>query len=103
MNLDNDYKEKIDNFVSEVEYLLNYAFDLGINLSLGWKYHILKYHLSDFLDRHNKPLGIFSEQTCESVHKNINETLKRCSVSQNHADHKEKLRKMSVNYSSMRI
>ena len=36
-------------------------------------------------------------------HKNINKTLKRFSVSQNHPDHKEKIRKMSVKYSSMRI
>ena len=50
-----------------------------------------------------KHLEIFSEQTSETVHKNIDKTWKRFSVSNRNSGHGEKVRKMAVTYSSMRV
>ena len=86
-----------------MDYLIEFVFDLGLVISLEWKYHLIKFHLIDFLERQGKPLEIFSEQTSESVHKNIDKTWKRFSVSNRNSGHGEKVRKMAVTYSSMRV
>ena len=103
MTLKEGFKEKIEDFVSETEFLVQHSNEIGHNITLGWKFHIIKFHMMDFLVRSQRPLGIFSEQTTEAVHKNINRTLKRFSVAQFNPEYKEKMRKMVVNYSSMRI
>ena len=103
MILRENFRETIKEFVSSMDYLIDFVFDLGVIISLGWKYHLIKFHLIDFLERQGKPLGIFSEQTSEAVHKNINKTLKRFSVSERNSGHGEKVRKMAITYSSMRV
>ena len=46
-----------------------------LNLSFGWKGHIIQFHLEEFLNKIQKPLGFFAEPTSESVHKNMKKTL----------------------------
>jgi hypothetical protein len=79
-----------------MDYLIEFVFDLGLVISLECKYHLIKFPLIDFLERQGKPLEIFSEQTSESVHKNIDKTWKRFSVSNRNSGHGEKVRKMAV-------
>ena len=64
-------------------------------MPLGWKYHIIKHHLNDYLDYHQISLGLTSEQTVEAVHKKINKTMKRFSVSESNPFHGKKLRRMT--------
>ena len=71
--------------------------ELGIKLSLGWKGHVVRFHLINFLRLKKMPLGIFSEQCSESVHKNMKYTLGR------YKNHREKLEKAVASYSSMRV
>ena len=72
-----------------------------LNLSFGWKGHIIQFHLEEFLNKIQKPLGFFAEQTSESVHKNMKKTLSRFCVSETHTSHGAKLHKSVVIYSSM--
>ena len=98
MTLKEGFKEKIEDFVSETEFLVQHSNEIGHNITLGWKFHIIKFHHSiDFLLRSQRPLGLYSEQTTKAVHKNINKTLKGFSVAQYNPEHKEKLRKMLHN------
>lgn len=103
MELSPSYKEDILEFVTCMENLCDYLGDKGVKLSLGWKFHIIRFHLSDFIGKQGKSFSMFSEQTSESVHKNINKTLKRYCVSEKNSDHGNKLMKMAATYSSMRV
>ena len=99
MQLQEDFEAKIITFTESMDHLIN---DMKFN-NLGWKYHIIKAHLIDFLKRTNSSLGVYSEQTVEAVHKDINKTLKRFSVSDSNRSHGKKQRRMAVVYSSMRV
>ena len=74
-----------------------------LNLSFGWKGHIIQFHLEEFLKNIQKPLGFFAEQTSESVHKNMKKTLSRFCVSETHKSHGAKLHKSVITYSSMQV
>ena len=70
---------------------------------LGWKGHVLIYHVEEFLKRTGKPLGIYTEQCSEAVHANFKKTYKRYACNEAFEGHGEKLRKAVSSYSSMRI
>ena len=65
-------------------------------ISFGWKFHIIRFHLKEYLDMQKIPLGVSSEQTSEVVHKNLNKTLKRFIVSEKNVCHGEKLRAVNT-------
>ncbi|XP_065672464.1 uncharacterized protein LOC136090196 [Hydra vulgaris] len=100
MKLDISYKEKIDKFVESVLHLKVYVYDVfAMKISLGWKFHIIRFHLKEYLERQKILLGITSEQTSEAVHKNLNKTLKRFVLSEKNVHYSEKLRAIVVEYS----
>ena len=55
MELSPSYKEDILEFVTCMENLCDYLGDKGVKLSLGWKFHIIRFHLSDFIGKQGKP------------------------------------------------
>ena len=77
MKLDISY-EKIDRFVESMLQLKPNFYDLfAKKISLGWKFHIIRFCLKEYIYRQKFPIGATSEQTSEAVHKNLNKTLKR--------------------------
>ena len=61
-------------YVEDSEHYKNHT---NYSISLGKKFHIIQAHLASFIQRNQRSLGVFSEQTSESAHKNINKTMKR--------------------------
>nr|XP_047136675.1 uncharacterized protein LOC124813537 [Hydra vulgaris] len=83
MKLSLEFSRDIQEFVSEMCNLHKYLIEYTTHkICLGWKFHIIQSHLVMFLERKNKPLGIFYEQSCEAVHKNINKIIKRFAASE---------------------
>ena len=70
---------------------------------LGWKFHIIRFHLKEYFDMQKIPLGVLSEQTSEAVHKKLNKTLKRFVVYEKNVRHGENIRPTVVEYSSTRL
>ena len=71
-------------------HLKTYANEVFANkISLRWKFHIIRFHLKEYLDRQKIPLGVTSEQTSEAVHKNLNKTLQRFVLSETNVYHQE--------------
>ena len=111
MKLDPEFKQKILNFNSIVEDLVIYLASEdflaktgeSVNLSLGWKGHNIRFHLIDQLERTQHSLGIYSEQTSESAHKNMKKTLNRYLPSEDNPTHASCLFKGVSTYSSMRV
>ena len=73
--------------------------DFSKKFYLGWKGHVLIYHVEEFLKR----TGIYTEQCSEAVHANFKKTYKRYACNEAFEGHGEKLRKAVSSYSSMRI
>ena len=99
-----DYHDLLRNFRAKFEELQNYAREvLEVNVSCTWKIHVLVCHVSQRLDEHPVGLGVFAEQTSESVHADFLKTQKRFLVDETHPDHAKKLRRAVVEYSSKRL
>ena len=97
MSLDPEFESYIQKF-KEV-YM-----DLGISITP--KVHILTEHVPDFCKRHNKSLGLYSEQALESSHYDFlrncweNQSYKR---SLGHKDYAQSLKSAVISYSSKNI
>ena len=77
-----------------------------LNISVTPKVHILINHVPEFLKKHNRSLGWYSEQTLESIHYDFK---RNCWEKQGykrslrHPDYAENLMKAVIVYSSKNI
>ena len=63
MNLLDGCNIVIQDFISELKYVEDYIEkQTGKILNMGWKGHIVQFHLQQFLKKTNLMPGIFSEQ-----------------------------------------
>lgn len=90
-NLEDGYRNVIQEFCSSWTTL---------NLPVTPKFHILKYHVSEFCDDVQSGLGRYSEQTVEAIHQDFSNTWK---VPESHANYQESLLKAVVVYNSSHI
>lgn len=80
--LDPTYREKIDHF----EYLM-------IKYEIPWtpKVHILIDHVPDFIEEKGHPLGLYSEQSLETIHFAFDEHLSKFKIKPSRSDFPKKL------------
>ena len=77
------------NYEAHIAHFRDMYCDLGISITP--KVHTVFFHVPEFCDRHQKGLGIFSEQASESVHSNFSDTWKRYKVSDIHSEYPSQL------------
>ena len=66
--LDENYKQCIKDFEDDWKQL---NFEFGV--AIPNKCHIIFEHLEDFIERHKKPLGEFSEEVVEAAHQRLDQ------------------------------
>ena len=86
-NLDNDFEDRICAFKSAFLECKDVSQSFGQDLRLTWKVHIIFNHIVPFCKYHNSGLGMFAEQTGESIHAKFKSTYARYKRDSQHIDH----------------
>jgi hypothetical protein len=73
------------------------------NTSVTPKAHAVFFHVTQFIDRHNHSLGIFSEQATESLHHNFSLHWQRFKRPAIHPDYPRNLRNCLIEYNSKHL
>ena len=92
-NLDSNYKTFINEFKT--------YFDLEISITP--KVHAVIYHIPEFCDRHQRGLGLFSEQASEAVHSNFAMTMENYKFNDTHCEFPSQLLKAVNAYNSLHL
>ena len=79
------------------------SFSLDQELRLTWKLHIIFNHIIPFCQHHNSVLGIYAEQTGESIHCKFKATYARYKRDQSHQEHGSKLKKAILDFGGRRM
>ena len=97
MELHDDYRERFNRFFTDYKVLHE---DFGVSITV--KAHDVFFHIIDWLDRWQVPLGLVSEQAGESIHSKFNKHVQDKQVaSPNHPSFGENLLKVSVAWNSI--
>ena len=102
-NLDNDFEDRICAFKSAFLECKDVSQSFGQDLRLTWKVHIIFNHIVPFCKYHNSGLGMFAEQTGESIHAKFKSTYARYKRDSQHIDHGSKLKRSVINFGIRRI
>ena len=76
---------------------------LGKDLRLTWKLHIIFNHIAPFCKNQKTGLGMFAEQTGESIQAKFKSTYVRYTRDQNHQEHGDELVNSVISFDSRRI
>lgn len=91
-DLNPSYKNVIEDFKKSY---------LQLGISVTPKIHAVFFHVPDFCQIVQKGLGFYSEQTMESVHSDFKNTWVKYTVSINHPDYPERLKRALCEYNSL--
>lgn len=89
--IDENFEEKIENFAHSW---------LAADLPNSSKFHILKFHIVDFVKAVGMPLGKFGEQATETVHFDFGQTWERYKVPKSSDNYADSLKRAVVSYNS---
>ena len=74
---------------------------LGISITI--KVHVVLYEVPIFILRHNKPLGLLTEQKFETAHTKFPPVWSRFKREENHVEFPEKLKAAAVHFNGERV
>jgi hypothetical protein len=93
-NLEHDFEESIVDFTNSWEKL---------QLPSTSKYHIAKYHVSEFCNETGRGLGLHNEQASESVHCDFDEIWQRYKAPKSLHIYNDRLISALIDYNSNHI
>ena len=103
-NLSEDFRERISNFTTSYENLINYSnVVLQQPLTVTWKIHCITAHLSYTLEEHGRGMADILEQVGESAHHSMKAELQRHKRSEENPSHGKMLLKAVSKYGSWNV
>ena len=92
-----DFSDALSNFASDYMDIIQFG------ARITPKVHAVMYHIRQFCEKHNTGLGIWSEQSTESLHSDFEKTWIRYKVSSLNPNYDSQLLKAVCDYNSKHI